>query len=317
MSTRAFTDEQDRQLAAEYEAGATYRELARRYGGNNISVRSAVLRGGGESRPPYSLSNWSEEYQTEALALYRSGLSVKNVAKHFGCRTEVITNLLKDHDEVLKPGGKTHPKFRDVSECQSVAAAYATGGSLRALARAYGCTTPTIARAILRGGGTLRDPGVSKTWTSAAIEWTVEQYSLGRSQQSIAEALGVDQTSVSRRLLAAGAIEVVLRKRENHGSWKGGRTKGSGGYMWVLPEVDDLPYCTPLSTGYASEHRLVMGRALGRPLTKHETVHHINGDKADNRLENLQLRQGKHGNGVVMICQSCGSHDVKAIEIAT
>jgi hypothetical protein len=93
-----------------------------------------------------------------------------------------------------------------------------------------------------------------------------------------------------RRALAKGhpdpekPIRVVTGEGSlSHGYWK---VQVPDEDRWLMPELDS-----------AMEHRLVMARHLQRPLLDDEVVHHINGVRTDNRIENLELWSTAHPKG--------------------
>ena len=78
-----------------------------------------------------------------------------------------------------------------------------------------------------------------------------------------------------------------LKQRANEGF------KRSDGYIYLF--LPDHPDST--STGHIMEHRFVMSNHIGRSLKKNENVHHINGVRDDNRIENLELWVKPQPNG--------------------
>jgi len=110
-------------------------------------------------------------------------------------------------------------------------------------------------------------------------------------KENISESLRGKKKSLShRKKLSENHSDVSGDKNPN---WKGGRKKTLGYWLIWKPE-----HPLARSKGYVCEHRLVMEKKLGRYLDKKELVHHINGKKDDNRLENLELFSslGKHIN---------------------
>lgn len=94
----------------------------------------------------------------------------------------------------------------------------------------------------------------------------------------------------SRRCSASYGNSIAVGSKARN--WRGGKIITSQGYcMLYMPSHPNAN-----KAGYEYEHRIKVEEKLGRFLTKTEIVHHSNGIKSDNRVENLIVleSQGVH-----------------------
>lgn len=246
----------------------------------------------------------------QVIDVYKRTLSSNKTAKELGIGQPTVLRIL-ERNNVPRTGLTAYRAnatlFND-EQCKEIAAKYAAGALTADLVAEYGGSFYSVKRAIGRAGVELRlNP--APTVKPGELERAIELHKQGISHAYISVKLGRSQQFVSRILRKAGNFRKHA-SGESHGHWNGGRTLTGGGYVKVMVSADDPMASMRDGKGYVLEHRLVMARVLGRPLTEKETVHHIDNERANNAPENLQLRHGRHGKHVAMVCLSCGSHNI-------
>ncbi len=92
--------------------------------------------------------------------------------------------------------------------------------------------------------------------------------------------------------------KILMSKKfsgKNNPAWKDGRRKNYLGYINVYSPLHPFKDVH----NHVKEHRLVMERKLERYLEPFEKIHHLNGIKDDNRIENLLLSNGNKGHQAI------------------
>lgn len=313
----ALNERQRAEVTARYAGGASLESLSREFDTSVYHVRKAIKDAGVPFRPPVrARRSLTPEQTATALRMYDEGAWINAIAAALRVRNERVRDALVANGVKLRPA--THTRhFDDATEAEIVRR-YENGEPASALGRQYGCARSTVVEIVRRRTGRVRSVGNERRqFTEEERDLIRRLWAAKRTRSEIAEALRTNTKVVDRLAEELGLRNDRHARRERHGAWHGGRVRMKSGYVGVLVDPDD-PFASMRSTtGYVPEHRLVMARHLGRPLAASEQVHHVNGDRTDNRIENLQLRQGHHGAGVVYRCRRCGSTDIEAVPIAS
>ena len=130
-------------------------------------------------------------------------------------------------------------------------------------------------------------------WSKEQLDYLIIHYSSERAED-IGEKIGKSKSSVQHkasRLNIGKDREMFFNVRskaksgENSWNFKGYRRRTTKGY--IVCYCPEHPFAS--TEGLVMEHRLVMESAIGCYIPKDFVVHHMNGIKDDNRIENLAL----------------------------
>jgi hypothetical protein len=117
------------------------------------------------------------------------------------------------------------------------------------------------------------------------------QMALGKELKPLQRPRDCDFEGCERRAISKGLCSAHHQQRQAGKDLRpiwDGKPKPrmvDGGYIIIR----DRSHPNARKSGYVFEHVKVMSEYLGRPLWPDENVHHLNGDRADNRIENLEL----------------------------
>ena len=119
-------------------------------------------------------------------------------------------------------------------------------------------------------------------------KWLIDEYLIKeKSSIQIAKELKISHATILRWMGKHG-----IKSRDNGYHWIGDKNPNYRGYIIQNGGyISDMVVGHPRSgnNNYVPRHVLVIEKQLGRYLTKEECVHHIDGNKTNNKIGNLRL----------------------------
>lgn len=135
--------------------------------------------------------------------------------------------------------------------------------------------------------------------TKGLKPWQGKQHTEETKKKISKSHAGKKLSSEHRKKVIKTLSSVSGQTKDKNPQWKGGRIKVTQGYIWIRMPKHPNAY----KNGYVPEHRLIASQKIGRPLTRYEHVHHLNGIKDDNRPDNLEVLNGQTHNLITRLEQ--------------
>lgn len=264
----------------------------------------------------------------DVVKLHHEGNTPRQIGEMYGVGEIGVRQRLISAGE-YKPeiGLMKGPRGFTAKQEEQIVSEYKEGTSIYRLSVLHSTTYETIKAILIRqdiqlvSAGYTSSPG-SKTHKDIDVVQLVREHKKGATPNQLATKHNCSTPTIRARLKKAGAYKP--RPTGQNSNAKGWHIDPSG-YKHITDKttLELFPFTETMArkpggkgkTRAIPLHRMVMAEHLGRALLPTEQVHHIDGNKLNNDISNLQLHQKQHGNGVALRCSCCGSTKLEPYEL--